>query len=327
MPPQQQSPIRRRIRLGTELRRHREAAGLTGDQVIERIGWASASKLSRLENGRSRPELRDVHDLLDIYGVTGTERGELLDITRDARDIRSWLRRYPTMTARQRQYAELEAGCAEIREYSPVIIPGLLQTQEYARVRFVSSQPLHEPDESDAGGADDPDTEVLARLARQTLLNEDDERPDYTAIIEEAALGFRAGAPEVIRGQLTRLCQLATLPHVTIQILPQDALMPGYYLPHTGFSLYRFADPRDPETVAIEGLSLNFMVSERKELNGYKVLFEWLQAAALSADATLSWLADAAGRGSGCTDSGARVRGAALPPPQRNPRVDRLTEQ
>ncbi|MFB9235294.1 helix-turn-helix domain-containing protein [Plantactinospora siamensis] len=327
MPPQQQSPILRRRRLGIELRKYREAAGLTGDQVIERIGWASASKLSRLENGRSRPELRDVLDLLEIYGVTESERDEVVAIVRGAGDMRSWLRRYPTMTPRQRQYAELEAGCAEIREYSPVIIPGLLQTQEYARVRFTSSQPLNDPDDREAGDAADPDTEVQARLSRQRLLYDEAVPPEYTAIIEAAALGPRAGSAEVMRGQLAHLCKLAELPHVTIRILPQDVVMPGHYLPHTGFSVYRFADPRDPETVAIEGLSLNFMVSERKELNGYKVLFEWLQAAALSADATKSWLADAAGRGSGGAESGARVRGAALPPPQRTPHAGRLTEQ
>ncbi len=76
----------------TALRRLRETAGLTGDQVIERIGWASASKLSRLENGRSRPDLGDVLDLLDLYGVDGESRNELIAITRDAGNTRAWLR-------------------------------------------------------------------------------------------------------------------------------------------------------------------------------------------------------------------------------------------
>src|SRR5262245_44591449 len=78
------SPILRRRRLGSELRSRREAAGLTGDQVVSRIGWASASKLSRLENGRSRPDLGDVLDLLDLYGVSGAARDDLIAIARDA---------------------------------------------------------------------------------------------------------------------------------------------------------------------------------------------------------------------------------------------------
>lgn len=325
MPPRQQSPILRRRRLGTELRRRREAASLTGDQVIERVGWASASKLSRLENGRSRPEVDDIRDLLDLYGVTGLERDELLDITRAAGDMRSWLRSYSTMTQRQRPYAELEAGCAEIREYSPVIVPGLLQTQEYARVRFASSLPLSEPDGPDRDGVEDPETEVQARLARQSLLNRELDPPRYTAILEEATLSNRAGSAEVLRGQLTQLCKLATLPHVTIQVLPRDAEIHDWYLPHTGFSLYRFADPADPETAAIEGLSINLMISDRNELNGYKVLFEWLREAALSAEDTLTWLADAAGRVS--TGSGrGTTRGPVAPPVQRSPRSGRLTE-
>ncbi|GFJ91409.1 hypothetical protein Prum_050510 [Phytohabitans rumicis] len=132
----------RRRRLGAELRRLREAAGLTGDQVIARVGWASASKLSRLENGRSRPDLGDVLDLLDLYDVTGSTREDLIAVTRDAGNTRGWLRSYPVMTQRQRGYAELEAGCAEIFEYGPVILPGLLQTAEYTRVRLLSSREL-----------------------------------------------------------------------------------------------------------------------------------------------------------------------------------------
>ncbi|HEY0699747.1 MAG TPA: Scr1 family TA system antitoxin-like transcriptional regulator, partial [Micromonospora sp.] len=139
MPAPRSSPLRRRHRLASELRRLREAANLTGEQVIERIGWASASKLSRLENGRSIPDLKDILTLLDLYQVTGAARDELATITRDAGSLRSWLRRNPEVTRNQLDYFDLESGSAEIREYCPVIVPGLLQTPEYARVRIVSS--------------------------------------------------------------------------------------------------------------------------------------------------------------------------------------------
>ena len=295
MPPVPPSPILRRRRLGAELRRLREAAGLTGDQVIDRVGWASASKLSRLENGRSRPDLRDVLDLLDIYGVSGPLREELATITGEAGDMRGWLRSYPVMTQHQRGYAELEAGCADIREYSPVIVPGLLQTPGYARVRIVSSRPLMtDPADPERATTEDPETEVAARLARQSLLTRGTEPPRYTAVLEEATLGVRAGPPDVLRGQAAHLRKLATLPNVTIQVLLRETTIANWYLPHTAFSMYRFADPQDPETLAIEGLSTNLVLTDRDELRRYTTLFGMLQSAALSPEETLAWLADPA---------------------------------
>jgi transcriptional regulator with XRE-family HTH domain len=281
------SPIVRRRRLGIELRRLREQAGLTGEQVIARLGWASASKLSRLENGRSRPDLGDILDLLDLYAVDEPERERLVRVARDAGDVRRWLRAYPVMSQRQRRYAELEAGCAEIREYAPLIVPGLLQTPDYARARITSERALM-ADES--GTADHPEAEVGARIARQFLLTRSIEPPQYAAVIDEAALGPQSGPPDVVRGQLARLAEVAVLPNVTVQVLPADAVIHNFYLPQTAFSLYRFADPEDPETVAIEGLATDLMLTDRTELDRYATVFRWLQEAALTPAETLNWL-------------------------------------
>ncbi|GAB3969730.1 helix-turn-helix transcriptional regulator [Plantactinospora veratri] len=324
MPPAQPSPILRRRRLGTELRKLRESAKLTGDQVIEAVGWASASKLSRLENGRSRPDLRDVLDLLDLYKVTGTLRDELTAITNEAGDIRGWLRSYATMTPRQRGYAELEAGCAEIREYSPVIVPGLLQSKGYVNLRILSSRQL--VDDPDTDDTEDAETEVAARMARQSLLTREVEPPRYHAVIEEAALGGRAGPREVLRGQLIQLRKLAGLPNVTLQVLPTEHTIADWYLPHTGFSLYRFAEPQDPETLAIEGLATNLMVTEPKEIATYSMVFEWLQDAALSPEETITWLAETAAQRSSAPRKPAS-RDPGMPPTQRSRRSGRLTEQ
>lgn len=290
MPPAVPSPILRRRRLGTELRQLREAAGLTGEQVIERVGWASASKLSRLENGRSRPDPRDIAALLDLYGVDDELRAELTVITREAGDMRRWLKSYGAMTEHQRGYAELEAGCAEIREYNPVLVPGLLQTAAYARVRIVSTRLADEDTYSRAVGS-----EVEARLARQALLRPAD-APRYTAVLEEGALGRRAGPPEVVREQLIQLCELATLPNVTIQVLPRDATIGDWYIPPTAFSLYRFPDPADPEALAIEGGFTDVVSHDANTVKRYKLVFEWLCAAARSPSDSLTWLAKAAER-------------------------------
>ncbi|SCL13406.1 helix-turn-helix domain-containing protein [Micromonospora inyonensis] len=317
MPPAVPSPILRRRRLGTELRSLREASGLTGEQVIERVGWASASKLSRLENGRSRPDPGDIRALLDLYGADDETRAELTAITREAGDIRAWLKSYGAMTEHQRSYAELEAGCAEIREYNPVLVPGLLQTAAYARVRIVSARLA----ESDA----DPhavETEVDARLARQALLQPAD-APRYTAVLEEGALSRRAGPPEVIREQLTQLCELAAWPKVTIQVLPRDATIGDWYLPPTAFSLYRFPDPADPETLAIEGGFTDVVSHDVNALNRYKMVFEWLCAAARSPSDSLAWLIEA-------TETAApppAAYGSPTTPAQRRGVSGRLTER
>ncbi|RLK13626.1 helix-turn-helix protein [Micromonospora sp. M71_S20] len=326
MPPASPSPILRRRRLGTELRRLREAAGLTGDQVIERIGWASASKLSRLENGRSRPDPEDVHVLLDLYGVDGALRGELLGITQEAGDIRGWLRNYPVMTQQQRSFAELEAGCAEISEYNPVLVPGLLQTPDYASVRIASARRVDE-EAGDPEAGEDIDTEVRARLARQSLLTRSTDAPRYTAVLEEAALGGRTAPPEVLRAQLVQLCELAMLPNVTLHVLPRDTQIGDWYLPPTAFSVYRFADPLDPETLAIEGGFTDVMSTEVNALNRYKVVFEWLCTAALSKPDTLSWLIEATGRLPGTATASTVAYGPATAPTQRRRYSGRLTER
>ncbi|SCL39748.1 Helix-turn-helix domain-containing protein [Micromonospora rhizosphaerae] len=322
MRPAVPSPILRRRRLGTELRRLRELAGLTGDQVIERIGWASASKLSRLENGRSRPDPVDVRDLLALYGADDELREELLSITREAGDMRGWLRNFPVMTQQQRGFAELEAGCAEISEYNPVLIPGLLQTPGYARYRIVSAYQVA-VQAGDPG--EDPETEVRARQARQSLLTRSPDAPRYTAVLEEGVLGRRAGPPGVLREQLVQLCELARLPNVTLRLLLRDTRIADWYLPPTAFSIYRFADPLDPETLAIEGGFTDVMSTEAKALNSYKVAFEWLCSAALSASDTLSWLIEATGRLTGAAAESTVACGPATAPVQRRRGSGRLT--
>ncbi|SCG57499.1 helix-turn-helix domain-containing protein [Micromonospora inositola] len=324
MPPAVPSPILRRRRLGTELRRLREAAGLTGDQVIERIGWASASKLSRLENGRSRPDPDDVRDLLVLYGADGELHEELLGITQEAGDMRGWLRNFPVMTQQQRGFAELEAGCAEISEYNPVMVPGLLQTPGYARQRIISAAQVAEQ-AGDPEAGEDPETEVRARQARQSLLTRSPDAPRYTAVLEDAALGRRAGPPEVLHEQIVHLCELAMLPNVTLHLLLRDTPIADWYLPPTAFSVYRFADPLDPETLAIEGGFTDVMSTEANALNRYKVAFEWLCSAALSASDTLSWLIEATGRLTDTAPESTVAYGPATAPVQRRRDSGRLT--
>ena len=276
------SPMVRRRRLGAELRTLRDRAGLTGEQVIERVGWASASKLSRIENGRSRPDLSDIFDLLDLYGVTGADREKLIAIGRDAANTRGWWRSFADLGHRQRGYAELEAGVVELRQYQQSMIPGLLQTPDYARTRVHSELPMH--------GSLDAAAEVAARQARQVVLTADDP-PHYQAIIDEAALRRRATPVEVMVAQFARLVELSAQPTVTLRVLPLDARIGDYYMPHSSFSLYRFADPEDPDIVVLETLTSDLHLGDDEDVSRYKLLLDWLAAAALPPEESVTFLA------------------------------------
>lgn len=280
----------RRRRLGLELRRLRLAAGLTGDQVVEQVGWAAKSKLSRLENGRSRPDLADILDLLDLYQVAGDIRDELVAIAREAGNNR-WLRAYPVMTARQRGYAELEASATHIREFSITTVPGLLQTAEYARVRIMSAHGLHLIPQQPAERRE-AEAEIEARLARQAILTREVDPPIYEAIIDQHSLSGRSAPRDVLSGQMIHLRAVASLRNVTLRVLPADARVGDYYQPQHGFSMYAFADPRDLQTVAVEALASDLILTDRAAASRYAMVYEWLRAAALTPEETVDWLAD-----------------------------------
>jgi transcriptional regulator with XRE-family HTH domain len=276
------SPMVRRRRLGAELRKLRDGAGLTGDQVIERVGWPSASKLSRIENGRTRPDLSDVLDLLDLYGATGAEREKLIAIGRDAANTRGWWRSFADLGHRQRGYAELEAGVVELREYHQSLVPGLLQTPDYARIRVRSGMELY--------GDLDVDAEVAARQTRQALLT-GEHPPRYQAILDEAALRRSAAPAEVLAAQLARLVELSALPAVTLRVLPLDARIGDCYVPHNSFSLYRYVDPEDPDMVVLETVTSDLHLGDDEDVSRYKLVFDWLAAAALPPEESVTVLA------------------------------------
>ncbi|WBB80099.1 helix-turn-helix transcriptional regulator [Micromonospora sp. WMMD882] len=276
------SPVVRRARLGAELRQLRRQATLTLEQVCERLGWASTSKLSRIELGQSRPDLADVFDLLDVYEVPTGQREALIVIARDAATNRSWWRALGEMGERQRTYAELEAGAATIFEYQPATVPGLLQTRAYARLRVTAGR-LLDPEV-------DVDADTRARTARQDVLHRMD-APRYTAVLAEAALGC-AGAPgHVWREQARHLVSLTRRPNVTIRVLPHGAPVAGSVIhPLTPFSCYAFPDPADPRTVVLETLTTDLRLTTEPDVRRYEQLANWLLDAALSGADTVELL-------------------------------------
>ncbi|MFI5838335.1 helix-turn-helix domain-containing protein [Catenuloplanes sp. NPDC051500] len=280
MPPPK-SPTVRRLRLGSELRQLRRAAALTLEQVCDRLGWASTSKLSRIELGQSRPDLADIMDLLDVYDVDGHDRDKLIVIARDAAAARGWWKALGDMGPRQRRYAELETGAADIFEFHQYVVPGLLQTPEYGRVRVRSGRALYP--------ALDLDADSRARAARHVVLRRE-APPRYEAVIDESAFHRQVAPPEVMRGQMRHLLAMADLPNVVLRVLPFRTVLQDAYVPHTAFSVYSFPDPADPRTVVLETMSEDVHLTDEDEVSRYLLVADWLRAAALPEEESRAFL-------------------------------------
>ncbi|NED56791.1 helix-turn-helix domain-containing protein [Micromonospora aurantiaca] len=276
------SPVVRRARLGVELRRLRRRESLTLEQVCARLGWASTSKLSRIELGQSRPDLADVLDLLDVYEVPSPQRDELIVIARDAATGRGWSKALGEMGERQRAYAELEAGAERIVEYQCVLVPGLLQTPAYARLRVSAGAAL--------AGEVDVEADVRARVARQELLIRPDP-PHYTALVDERVCDPDGLPSGVWRDQMRHLLALAERPRVTVRVLRSAASSGDGPHPLAPFSYYSYPDPEDPRTVLVETLTTDLRLVAEADVTHYERVIERLLAAALPADASAELVA------------------------------------
>ncbi|TVT50096.1 helix-turn-helix domain-containing protein [Amycolatopsis rhizosphaerae] len=279
-----QGPTIRRRRLASELRRLREAAGLTIDEVGEKLE-CSASKISRIETGHVGVTPRDARDMLELYGLAGDEREALVQLAREARKPGWWHAYKEVFTG---TFVGLEADASSLRAFQALLVPGLLQTETYARAVIRAMRP--DADESDI------QRRVAARTARQALLA-DPNPPEYWAVIDEAVLHRVVGGPEVMARQANRLLELARLPHVTIQVVPFGAgAHPGMEGP---FLILGFPEPADPDVVYVDATSGGFFLELAPDVRRYSLMFDHLRAAALKPDDSVSLIAAAAARFSG----------------------------
>jgi transcriptional regulator with XRE-family HTH domain len=261
------SPTIRRRRLGAELRRYRDAAGVTIDVVADRLG-CSPSKVSRIETGHTSATPRDVKDMLDIYGVNGIESEELVQISREARQKGWW---HPFSTVLTGAYVGLEAAARSIRAYEQQVIPGLLQTDKYA-IAMIRAARLGDSDR-------EIEQRVRVRMARQALLIQDDPI-DLQVVLDEAVVSRPVGGDEVMRDQLLRLVEATRLPNVTLQILPFAA---GAHAGMDGtFSILDFPDAEDPSVVFAENATGGLFLEKSDELRKYNSIFDTIRSSALS---------------------------------------------
>jgi transcriptional regulator with XRE-family HTH domain len=263
------SPTVRRRRLALELRRLREAAKLTCEEVAEKLE-CSASKISRVETGRVSVSPRDVRDMLEIYGVPDTQRDALVQLARESRQKGWWHPYADSLQPHFATYLGLESAASEIRIYEVNLIPGLLQTAAYARA-VITAGMVNSP-------RADIDRQVALRMERQRLTITSP--PKVWAVLDEAALRRQVGGPEVMRVQLEYLRELGGLRNVRLQVIPFG----GGAHPAMGrpFVILVFGEEADPDVVYLEDLTSALWVENVEEVDRYNVFFNHLQATALS---------------------------------------------
>ena len=268
--PSEQSPTVRRRRLALELRRLREAARLTCEEVAEHLE-CSASKISRVETGRVSVSPRDVRDMLELYGVPEQQRDSLVQLSRDSRQKGWWHAYSDPVNPQFTTYVGLESAASEIRVYEVNIIPGLLQTQDYARTMIKAGMMN--------GRHEDVERKVALRMARQPALTRDDP-PMLWTVVDEAALRRRVGGTELMRAQLEHVLELSSLKNVAMQVIPFGAgAHPAMGRP---FVILVFPERIDPDVVYLEDLTSALYLEDVDEVDRYNVFFNHLRATALS---------------------------------------------
>jgi transcriptional regulator with XRE-family HTH domain len=272
------SPTVRRRELGVLLRALRTELGWTVDQVAERL-LVSPSKVSRLETGQRGASARDIRDLCDLYGVDDALRQQLTDLAALGKQQAWWQSRHLPYST----YVGLESEASSISDFGLGLVPGLLQTAEYARAVLRALRP--------APSAEVIDQRLAGRLERQRLLTSS-KPPEFEAMIDEAVLYRVAGNQVVMRAQLHRLIEASELPNVTVRVLPYRAgVLPSN---NNKFIILDFTQPAVPGIVFVEGLTGDLYFDRAEDVEAYQEAFAFMRDLAASADLTRDIIRSAA---------------------------------
>jgi transcriptional regulator with XRE-family HTH domain len=266
------APSVRGRQLAAELRRLRDAATLTGEEAASRLGW-SPSKISRIETGQTPASPADLRRMLDLYEVSGTQR-EVLELLGQSAGQRGWWDAYAdTLGPEYAALIALEAEAETVRWYSPMLVPGLLQTERYAREVIRSGLLIAPPGEVER--------RVQVKMTRQRVLTGDHPLL-LSVVLDEAAILRSVGGSEVMREQLGHVTAMAALPNVTLQVLPLAA---GAHAASTGeFTILGFPQLMAPDVVFLENMTSDLYVEREAEVYRYTMVFDRLRALALEPD-------------------------------------------
>ncbi len=261
----QGGPTALRIVVGAQLRRHREASGITREAAGKVIRGSDA-KISRIELGRVSFKERDLTDLLTLYGVTEEhEREVFLALARQANAPDWWHKYGDVLPSWCEVYVGLEQAACIIRTYEVQFLPGLLQTEDYAHAVSQLGDP--------AVSSEEVERRVSLRMTRQRLLTQP-QAPNLWVVVDEAALRRPLGGRRVMRAQLRHLIELTELPNVTVQVVPFH--LGGHAAAGGAFALLRFAEPDLPDIVYLEHLTSALYLDKRRDVDHYLTVIERL---------------------------------------------------
>jgi transcriptional regulator with XRE-family HTH domain len=275
------SPSLRRRRLAAELRRMRDQAGMSTTDAARRLGW-QASRLSRIETRQSGIATPDLRKLLDMYGAEDEGyRAYLFELARRMNE-RGWWQKYAGLIGGD--YADLislEEEARTIRTYEQELVPGLLQTSDYARAVLRVGRPTETTEQVDR--------RVEVRIERQeVLVRANPPPPRFSVVLSEGVLRRPVGGYDVMRRQLEYLMRPRDRANVTVQVLPFDAgVHPSMMTP---FTMITFSEPDDLGVVNVENATGTLFLEEPDELRVYEEIWSTLQANALSADDSQAFL-------------------------------------
>lgn len=264
-------PTARQKRLGAELRKLREQGNVTSEQVADRLD-CHVSKVSRIELGQSPIRRLDLEAMLDLYGVpAGRQRDALLKLARTAKTKGWWQSYTDVIPPAYADFIGLEADTARVSSFEIMLIPGLLQTPDYARAVITEAWETEGPEQIERL--------VEVRTLRQELVT----RPDpveLRVVLCEAALHQRIGGPETMAAQLRRLLAVGAMPNVTLQVLPHaQGAHPGL---NGSFTVLGFGENGEPDVVLVENLTSSLYFEDKRELDRYLWTFDRLTAMASS---------------------------------------------
>ena len=265
-----------RILLGTQLRRLREARGITAHDAAQAIR-ASESKISRIELGRNAFREVDIADLLTLYGITDLdEREQLLALASQANQPGWWHRYQDVLPTWFQSYIGLEESAESIRSFDAQFVPGLLQTEEY------STAVLELGDFS----LEETDRLVVLRKERQRRFTSGNLR--LRAVIDEMALRRPVGSPALMRAQLEHLLDFSDRPGLTLQVTPYPA--GGSHLVPGSFSILRFATPDLPDVVYIEQLTSAMYLDKQSDVDRYTAALDKVGATSTTHDQSKAFI-------------------------------------
>jgi transcriptional regulator with XRE-family HTH domain len=272
-----------RRQLAARLKELRDGTGFTLTEVAERLEINQGS-LSRIENGERGTSPVRVRALLDLYGVDDdTQRSDVLDLVRaDKEQQKPWWRKYSTVLTATRYdgYLALEAGATYLANYQPMLVPGLLQTEDYARSVISQMRMDLSPPEVESL--------VKVRMERQNSRLGGEHPTKLWAILDEAVLRRTIGSAEVMREQMGKLTETSEQPNITVQLLPFSlGAHPGLYGP---FVVLTFPDPT-PNLVWLENPKNSVYLESTEDVANYTEIFDQLRACALGPSETRNRIA------------------------------------